>query len=117
MPQRTTLREPLPDKPHLRSLTDLIGSIAGATVDVASDPPALFCNLSAITWTRAARRKQGFAPTVSGEHPLLVVRVEIVQDDGSPALEFLWLRGHDYAAFESFSSHVGRKMRSAIAST
>ncbi|KZV77535.1 S-adenosyl-L-methionine dependent methyltransferase [Peniophora sp. CONT] len=118
MPPRTMLREPLPDKPQLCSLRTLIDSIAGASVvEVASDPPALHCSLTANTWTRAARRKQGDEPVISTGRPLLCVKIHVTQDNPSPALEFSWLTGHDHAAFESFSSHVGRKMRSAMAST
>ena len=118
MPPRNALREPLPHKPQLRALRALIESVPGALVtEVESDPPALLCDLTANTWTRAARRKQGAAPMPNTERPLLRVRVCILQEVASPALEFVWIGGHDHAAFESFSSHVGRKMRAAITST
>ena len=112
------LREPLPERPQLQSIRGLVESIAGASVkEVTADPSTLHCDLAANTWTRAARRKRGAISTVSPERPILSVQVHIVQDGTSWALEFCWLRGHDHAAFESFSSHVGRKMRSAIVST
>ncbi|VDB95430.1 unnamed protein product [Peniophora sp. CBMAI 1063] len=78
MPSRTSLREPLPTKPRVQSLRALVDSIPGASViEVMSDPLALVCHLSANTWTRAARRKQGAAPRISAERPLLVVQCRV----------------------------------------
>ena len=71
------------------------------------------------TWSRSARRKRRSAssahlPTWSARQPALTCSVRVIetssQTKGSLALEFQWLYGTDRALFESFVSHVGRKV-------
>jgi hypothetical protein len=66
------------------------------------------------TWSRAARRKaQAGMATDDRPAPVLVCRV--YRADASCTLGVDWVRGKDRAMFESFASHVVRKVRTAVA--
>ena len=79
------------------------------------------------TWSRSARRKarvrdadlsageRGIESGTEGrnERPLLVadVRIEEGTEDNDAQLVLQWRQGKDEQVFESFASHVGRKLR------
>lgn len=77
------------------------------------------------SWSRAARRKKR-AEASSSEpqrvQPALVCRVGILrnvntapqQASEGTAIEFNWVKGHDRALFESFMSHVAKKLEIAL---
>ena len=81
------------------------------------------------TWSRSARRKarardadlsaggKGTESATEGrnERPLLVADVGIDDDAGDDDTQLVlqWRQGNDEQAFESFASHVGRKIREA----
>ena len=76
------------------------------------------------TWSRAARRKAklvspdlptGSSVSIGNPPPALVVLIQSIPKpkiihQRSLILECIWLRGKDRALFESFWSHVSRKV-------
>ncbi|KAI0033736.1 hypothetical protein K488DRAFT_47114 [Vararia minispora EC-137] len=118
MPAHTILQEPIPTRLSLSSVRSLLESIPG--VVVASDPVSqgsgLVCTAAANTWSRAARRKFASSSMVvaPSDYPILVTRLAVCPAESSCLLEFAWVRGRDRGAFESFCSHVARKLRDAV---
>jgi hypothetical protein len=114
MPTHTILREPVPPGTHLIAVHTILGPMLGVTV--TSEEPAtqaLLCTAPANTWSRAMRRRLAGTAIAVVANPLVVVRVALVQEAHGAALVFTWVRGHDGGAFESFCSHVARKVRNS----
>ncbi|KAI0759395.1 S-adenosyl-L-methionine dependent methyltransferase [Trametes elegans] len=122
MPARNTLRQPLPSTPSASHTAPLaravLDSVDGLTVRgcgtaKSADDVDLVVSATGNTWSRAARRKKRNAiemedaPTA----PRMVCRTRV--EDGQ--LVFDWLKGTDRGLFESFASHVERKVLAALA--
>lgn len=83
----------------------------------------LFAKALQNTWSRAARRRKLDSVDTTAEQqptqPVLVCRIRSLQGardapgltgTGEIVLEFDWVRGRDRGLFESFMSHVARKL-------
>lgn len=129
MPSRNTLRQ---SYPHFKATTGaeqallkVLKSIEG--VVVAPDNPAsgedLLVKALRNTWSRSARRRKLMAVDSSVEprpsSPALVCYIRCLGGTNdarhSPGhepivLEFDWVQGKDRGLFESFMSHVARKL-------
>ncbi|KZT09695.1 S-adenosyl-L-methionine dependent methyltransferase [Laetiporus sulphureus 93-53] len=138
MPVRNTLQQPYPtatieqlastlsttlasvEEISVRSLSPLNHSIAATDVVVTAVRD---------TWSRAARRKKPNADAMQSDAPVelsaaLLCRVTCVEQnearskkrrDEGMFLEFNWVKGNNRALFESFTSHVGRKVSAGLA--
>ena len=74
------------------------------------------------TWSRAARRKkiQDNQSTRGAECELqLICKMSVgnIENDNSTSIEFQWIKGRDRGLFESFMSHIGRKVGDALKSS
>ncbi|KAH9035691.1 S-adenosyl-L-methionine dependent methyltransferase [Lactarius hengduanensis] len=133
LPPRTTFRQRLDRAPPARAVQRVLGALSGESeageVTVAplsesvdgSGGETYAVAARRDTWSRAARRKK--AQLLSGEEgAALVAHVwveeERVRKSGESGVQLVvqWKRGHDAQAFESFASHVGRKIREALVS-
>ncbi|KAI0824476.1 S-adenosyl-L-methionine dependent methyltransferase [Trametes gibbosa] len=127
MPPRNTLCQPLPrahSAAHASTaICATLASISGlrtrSTAPPASDSPLdAVLTLTTDTWSRAARRRTQRQMDVDARpppSPSLVCRIRCearppASLDAPVSLVFDWLRGRDRALFESFASHVGRKV-------
>jgi len=141
LPPRNTLRQTFQTTKSITELGEVIlhtlSSIEGVhseSVLATEDNSTLgaTCNIiaraSRNTWSRAARRKKiGIpqdAPVYSDAQPRLLCRVRARRDGSSatqserePIVEFDWVQGTDRALFESFVSHVCRKVGPALSDT
>ncbi|KAH9009340.1 S-adenosyl-L-methionine dependent methyltransferase, partial [Lactarius hengduanensis] len=123
LPPRTTFRQRLDRAPPtcltVAPLSESVDGSGGETYAVAASG----------THGRAARRKKaqllfsGYrASAARGRGAALVAHVwveeERVRKSGESGVQLVvqWKRGHDAQAFESFASHVGRKIRGALVS-
>lgn len=104
----------------------VLRDIDGVTADStgASMRKGLLVQAMQNTWSRAARRRKnaGATSSVRGEHgiPALRCRIRCLETesnsgDGSQrsgmVVEFDWVEGDDRGLFESFTSHVSRKLK------
>ncbi|KAI0799986.1 S-adenosyl-L-methionine dependent methyltransferase [Fomes fomentarius] len=122
MPPRNTLQQPLPRVTSVEEvlpiLSSVLASISGVSVVERSGTPAdVVASATGNTWSRAARRKKQEAMQVEGMHPAetaLVCRIRCERDGAQSGsrvlLTFVWVAGKDRGLFESFASHVERKM-------
>lgn len=111
MPDRNTLRQPYSQVTSQSQLTSavksVLASIDGVSIQDESDPDTLVVQAASNTWSRAARRK---AKPQSPQLPLEpTLRCRIVCSVNL-ALEFTWIAGRERHTFESFYSHVNRKV-------
>ncbi|OSD00137.1 S-adenosyl-L-methionine dependent methyltransferase [Trametes coccinea BRFM310] len=132
MPSRNTLHQPLPDAQPgtevatlLKSVLDSLAglSLRQVNIDGSSTEVEHLASAARNTWSRAARRKKQETMYVD-EHgeagPKLVCRVcyQEASDAGKSTragqLVFHWLRGRDRGLFESFASHIERKVIAAV---
>ena len=130
MPPRNTLRQPFNlfhSKGELESsLTTILNSIHRASVAGADDTQmSMLVQAAQNTWSRAARRRK-LAGTIesSGTNPVdlaLCCRIRCAEAETNDrcksnnenlVLEFEWVAGRDRGLFESFMSHVSRKLNS-----
>ncbi len=127
MPLRNTLTQPLPRTDHAPQPVLLVSAIIRSTDGVisnhlAQDLSILDMIVSAYenTWSRAARRKRKevtqINPTALGE-TCMTCRIRHERGEGgaseSSLTDYLvldWVKGRDRALFESFASHVERKV-------
>ncbi|KAJ8453876.1 hypothetical protein ONZ51_g13354 [Trametes cubensis] len=128
MPVRNTMHQPLPRKTSMAQATAatraVLTSIDGLGMrSVRADGSSEILDVVSIvmknTWSRAARRKKRDAMDEDGgsvSDPQLVCRLRVEerpQEGGRHEgmyLVFDWLRGKDRSVFESFASHVERKV-------
>ncbi|KAI8974587.1 S-adenosyl-L-methionine dependent methyltransferase [Trametes punicea] len=127
MPSRNTLRQPLPRAQSSADVTALVRSVLNSVDgivlrEIGDGSPRLDIIASATrnTWSRAARRKKQRAMDIDSSHsdPQLVCRLRYEEATDSShgsngrlgQLVFDWLRGRDRGLFESFASHVERKV-------
>ncbi|KAH9068077.1 S-adenosyl-L-methionine dependent methyltransferase [Lactarius deliciosus] len=139
LPPRTTFRQRLDGAPPARAVKQrpCPRPWTGPEARPMSSPPGRD------TWSRAARRKKaqllrspdtvpsaaveagtgtGIGTGAGEEGAALVAHVwvegERVEKSGESGVQLVvqWKRGHDAQAFESFASHVGRKIREALVS-
>ncbi|KAI0685203.1 S-adenosyl-L-methionine dependent methyltransferase [Cytidiella melzeri] len=137
MPPRNSLKHPfgsVHSPGRLRNaLHHVLANIEGVTFEqtlpenVTQDQgfPGILVHASSNTWSRAARRrkklavKSGLSP--GRPIPTLSCRIQKTStNDGDTAqmsLEFQWVRGADRGLFESFMSHVSRKVDAALKSS
>ncbi|OBZ66401.1 putative methyltransferase-like protein C27D7.08c [Grifola frondosa] len=117
------------------TLRTVLASISGLSVrprddseDIAEAAQVSDVLVSATrnTWSRAARRRNGAASAPpESSAPVLVCRISCLESDSNgrrsdgqaagAILQIDWVKGIDRALFESFSSHVGRKVTAAFA--
>ena len=124
MPLRNTLKQPLPpasDPSGLATLLSaIIRSIDGLIVKHQSqDPNVLDMTVSAYenTWSRAARRKRREAAHVNpaaSDEVRMSCRIRCETEEAIECLVLDWVKGRDRSLFESFASHVERKVVDGI---
>ncbi|KAF9228174.1 hypothetical protein BS17DRAFT_692951 [Gyrodon lividus] len=134
MPSRTTLRQQIVNVQSLEflysTLCQVLGEIEGVHVNPepsSSDTgiPSILVQATEVTWSRSARRKKATQPSLqtTSQPPLIMqCRTNCVectlpgsenQRAGSPHLEYQWVDGRNRDIFESFVSHVNRKVIAA----
>ncbi|KAM5539796.1 hypothetical protein V8D89_006609 [Ganoderma adspersum] len=131
MPLRNTLKQPLPQTDHASQLGLLVSAIIGSTDGViasnlSQDQSILDMVISTYenTWSRAARRKRKelmkTEPAASGETRMTCrIRHQRGEAGGQERtitdyLVLDWVKGRDRGLFESFASHVERKVVEGI---
>lgn len=121
MPPHNTIRQPLGSVGGtiaFQRLKQILETTEGVVIiQEHSTPDGVTIRLTAIenTWSRAARRKKDKASS-SGTHQkavsspvVLVCQITLSHKQ----LEFDWVRGRDRSLFESFCSHISRKVASS----
>ncbi|KAI9507334.1 hypothetical protein F5148DRAFT_1149830 [Russula earlei] len=131
LPPRTTHRQPLRIAPPAGTVQRVLSALAGDTVSISSLMSDRVCVVAKQdTWSRSARRRVRArvanlgSPSGSqmmddeeddeSERPVLLmahVWVEGSVGENEAQLVVQWKQGHDVQAFESFASHIGRKIR------
>jgi hypothetical protein len=118
MPDRNTIQQPYTRSnvsPNLLldTLKQLLSSITGIHVQYGAEFMEVYT--SGNTWSRAARRKDKFieaSTTPFGPDTALRCRIGITEDPIH--LEIHWVEGQNRQMFESFCSHVNRKMTATL---
>ncbi|KAG1750352.1 S-adenosyl-L-methionine dependent methyltransferase [Suillus paluster] len=132
MPPRNTLHRVFPGARSvdilaiaLRNVLALIDgvSVASSAAPVASkNSSTILVHARGNTWSRAARRRR-LPETVCAQEPqVLHCSIEchepsssyILKDDIPCEIVFTWVEGKDRSVFESFASHVSRKVTSTL---
>ena len=127
MPPRNTLVQTYSDQEqaHIRHvLARVLAAVKGATLNSRrseDESEILVVHAGADTWSRAARRrklKADIAPDTdaspSSTRLVCAMQIGTTTRDANPYIEFQWVKGEDRALFESFMSHVGRKVAAAL---
>jgi hypothetical protein len=124
MPPHNTIRQPLSSVggpvalqvlKQVLSITDGISVIQERS---AQDEAVIRLAATGNTWSRAARRKKlkvpsnGLSQEITISLAALVCQITLSYGQ----LEFNWIRGRDRTLFESFCSHVSRKVASNLVS-
>lgn len=133
MPLRTTLYQSLSDISSSSLLSGILSQVLAGVDGVSvildsssSDDHVYLVQASANTWSRSARRRKVAAPLRTDAHtqPTVVMQCRIQCQRGpSPTvtdnhklhgvyLEYQWIEGKERGTFESFVSHVNRKVAS-----
>ena len=128
MPPRNTLRQPLPQSHSEQRLGEvllqILASVPGVLVrehgHTRPDAVDVLACASGNTWSRAARRKKRDAMGDEAEEAAqrvvqLVCRIRCERRGDSMELVSDWVSGRDRGLFESFTSHVQRKVVAAVA--
>ena len=120
MPPRNTLKQRLPqgaDGAQLtQTVTDVVRSVEGLNMEPTTEEapvPDWIVSASGDSWSRAARRKRQKAMQIEGDTPpdtRMTCRIRVNAD----CLTFDWLKGRERTLFESFASHIERKVASAM---
>ncbi|KIJ61690.1 hypothetical protein HYDPIDRAFT_115472 [Hydnomerulius pinastri MD-312] len=131
MPQRTTLYQQLTSIQSLELLQNTVCRVLGDIEDLSiklekssSDDrvPSVLAQAMDVTWTRSARRKKATktSPQTSFQQsPALQCRITCKdgacpgggkQSPTSVHIEYQWIDGSERSIFESFVSHVNRKV-------
>ncbi|KAI0686553.1 S-adenosyl-L-methionine dependent methyltransferase [Earliella scabrosa] len=124
MPPRNTLHQPLPRETNVAEIAPRLSSVL-ASIPGVSVTARLAAGVDVVvsstgnTWSRAARRKKQEAMQVEDGAPVdiqLVCRIrcerEAARGESGTVVVIDWVKGTDRALFESFASHVQRKMLS-----
>jgi hypothetical protein len=120
MPPRNTLQYQFPQA-STQQLGTAVESVLGSISDVLyeevdSSNPTFVTLATTNTWSRAARRGHRPLPIPSDHNAKYSITVKDVVLDNSDnsgrgrVLEFQWLQGRDRPLYESFCSHVSRKV-------
>ena len=120
-PQRNTLSKSLlpsisPQRmvDCLREILHSIGEIKiEETHEKASTSSAFLVRSAEDTWSRKARRRPATFPPFRDQSQLSLVcsvGIRCSSEKSELSLEFQWIVGRDRKMFESFVSHVGRKV-------
>lgn len=135
MPPHNTVQQPVPigrQQELAAVLKQILDSIEDVNVDCVSTPPghssvAFGCytiEATEDTWTRAARRRRQKERETRSQNdattPVALICgiqlhyevAEAKSGPGEPYVQFQWIQGRDRALFESFCSHVSRKITS-----
>lgn len=131
MPARNTLRYSFPQTAievcdALSGALATIESIIVSSQDSSSPSTnnALIVRMAHDTWSRAARRKKRsrgpamLPESMNGERLVVsVISVLVADKPMTTVLQFDWVKGHSNqrATWESFVSHVERKVKAALA--
>ncbi|TFK82629.1 S-adenosyl-L-methionine dependent methyltransferase [Polyporus arcularius HHB13444] len=125
LPPRNTLVQPLAQATSQAQvapvLATVLASVDGLTVrplSTESGPADVLVMVTENTWSRAARRKKRDAmPVETDSGPRaevqLICRVKLagsVEEGNRVTMAFDWVAGKDRGLFESFASHVERKV-------
>ncbi|KAI0752971.1 hypothetical protein C8Q80DRAFT_487656 [Daedaleopsis nitida] len=122
MPARKTLRQPLPRATSVAQvapvLASTLASIPCLSISERSDVVGdVVVSATGDTWSRAARRRKKDAMKLEDDGASVMtqlacrIRCESMSEE-LVSLAFDWVMGRDRALFESFASHVERKMLS-----
>lgn len=112
MPARNTLRQPVKLKAQelFGKTTKVLNSIGGVNLDAFSEFE-IVVKASGNTWSRSARRKKASTMEIDQwkmAEDVKALECRILCSDS--CLEFNWMKGRDRGLFESFVSHVSRKV-------
>ncbi|KAI0248957.1 hypothetical protein BJV78DRAFT_1347967 [Lactifluus subvellereus] len=120
LPPRTSYRQQLHSAPPVGTLQRMLSALADDAVSISDKPRDKICVVARRdTWSRSARRRvrgldsdpaAGRTGTREEETRQQVLLVADVWMEGGVELVVEWKRGHDVQAFESFASHIGRKI-------
>ncbi|KAF9239475.1 hypothetical protein BU15DRAFT_88026 [Melanogaster broomeanus] len=131
MPSRTTLYQQISSVPLLGGPVRCTAPSAWRNRRYFCKPgtdttiPSIVVQAMEVTWTRSARRKKGARPSPqTTPQRSLVLQCRITCAEGGPPggekqragsayLEYQWVDGSDRGIFESFVSHVNRKVTAA----
>ncbi|KAJ8080938.1 hypothetical protein PM082_017773 [Marasmius tenuissimus] len=96
-----------PTRVSSEALQEILSGVKGVSVDIRSSH--FLVEAAEDTWTRAARRKQRNRMDVTDDgHSESNMTCSLVL--ASDHVEFQWVRGRNRLLFESFCSHVSRKL-------
>lgn len=120
-PQRNTLSKPLLPSNSLQRMVDRLREILHSIRDIkieethekASTSSAFLIISAEDTWSRKARRRPATFSPFRDQSPLSLVcsvGVRSSSEKSELSLEFQWIVGRDRQMFESFVSHIGRKV-------
>lgn len=123
MPSRNTLHHTFPSARSvdilasaLRHVLALVDGLLVKSTTPGTSSTTMLVHARGNTWSRAARRRR--LPTTvngNGELPVLHCSIECCSKVDIPCeITFTWLEGKDHSVFESFTSHVSRKVASAL---
>ena len=118
MPPHNTIRQPLisvDGATAFQKLKQILSTTEGVTITQEyTTPDEVTTRITAIgnTWSRAARRGKLKATSskISKETTLSSVALVCQMTLSHKQLEFNWVRGRDRALFDSFCSHISRKV-------
>ncbi|KAI0640491.1 S-adenosyl-L-methionine dependent methyltransferase [Trametes meyenii] len=129
MPARNSLHQSLPMAKSIAQGTtavhNILNSIASLTTRSILGPSGAtdtIVSAAVNTWSRAARRKRQVPMEAEAHQPMpqLVCRVRIenchTRERGVDGVQLMfdWMRGNDRGLFESFASHVERRVMSVL---
>ncbi|OJA13960.1 hypothetical protein AZE42_03613 [Rhizopogon vesiculosus] len=125
MPSRNTLHHSFPSARPANTLESVLRNVLaivdGLLVTSTSATPessstTMLVRAQGNTWSRAARRKRlPAAVSADQEPPVLRCSIECCSKVDTPCeIIFTWLEGKDRSVFESFTSHVSRKVISTL---
>ena len=120
MPPHNTIRQPLTSVDAtvaLQNLKQVVLTTEGVTIiQEHSTPDEVTIRVTATgnTWSRAARRKKLKASSSETSHETTLPPAALVcqMTLSHKQLEFNWVRGRDRTLFDTFCSHVSRKVAS-----
>ncbi|KAF9260061.1 S-adenosyl-L-methionine dependent methyltransferase [Marasmius fiardii PR-910] len=109
LPPHNTIRQPA--KTDTKALQDVLLGISGAAIESRSSH--FLVKTIGNTWSRSARRKQLRQMELEGENGvpeiIMICSLAVTRE----YVEFQWVQGKTRSLFESFCSHVSRKITSS----
>ncbi|KAI3618076.1 duf890 domain protein [Moniliophthora roreri] len=113
LPPRNTIRQSVPTPTTLDTVAHIVSSIGGS-VSTARRVEYMIVEARGDTWSRAARRRQGKTEAVdSSQGVKMTCTIVVLETEKEKQVVFQWTKGRDRTLFESFSSHVCRKLMNA----